>query len=566
MFSRIQRVSNLARRAVVLNQQRQQIQINSAVRVASSSTKNPTSSTSANTQNNNKSFSEMTNAELLDLIDNRLLPVHQLEKELEDPVRAVDVRRDYVQRNLNIEGHGDNVLKNLPQGAFDFNEFYSSIDGTNCENVVGFVPVPVGVVGPLLLDNEPVRIPMATTEGALVASTNRGCRAIAQSGGAFSVITQNGMTRAPLIRCPSVAEAAALKAWVDNPTNNATLKAAFNSTTRFGRVRDIDVRIAGRNAYVRFACQCGDAMGMNMVTKGSVAALKVLTEQFPEMDVISLSGNVCSDKKAAAINWIQGRGRSVAVEVFIPGHVVTKTLKTSVDRLLEVNINKNLVGSAMAGSIGGFNAHASNIVAAVFLATGNDIAQNVESANCITLVEKHGDGIHVSVTMPSIEVGTVGGGTSLPAQKAALAMMGCAGAHPEQPGANADKLARAVAATVLAGELSLLSALASGHLLESHLRLNRKKETPAATSTPSPQGSNSSSKPSTDSKRTFATFGHPSSGGPSVMPVVEDALSASREQAHIAGAHASRVSPSTLVQPRTEDWYGEDFAPGCHLP
>jgi hydroxymethylglutaryl-CoA reductase (NADPH) len=317
---------------------------------------------------------------------------------------------------------------------------------------------------------------MATTEGALIASTNRGCRAITQSGGCRSVILNNGMTRAPLLRLPSLAEAAALKAWIDIPENAGKITESFNNTTRFGKLQAVGARVAGRNIYVRFACNCGDAMGMNMVTKGSVAALKIICEAFPNARVMSLSGNMCSDKKPSAVNWIEGRGRSVACEVFLSKAVVEKTLKTTVDALIELNINKNLVGSAMSGSLGGFNAHASNIVSAIFLATGNDIAQNVESSTCITLMERQGEDLHMSVTMPSVEVGTVGGGTSLPAQAACLDLMGCQGANKVIVGAHADHLSRIVVGAVLAGELSLMSALASGDLLESHMKLNRKKD------------------------------------------------------------------------------------------
>jgi len=154
-------------------------------------------------------------------------------------------------------------------------------------------------------------------------------------------------------------------------------------------------------------------------------------------------------------------------------------LKTSAAALVELNIAKNLVGSAMAGSIGGFNAHASNIVTAIYLATGQDPAQNVESSNCITLMETWGDDgedLYITCTMPSIEVGTVGGGTILPAQAACLQMLGVQGAHRETPGENARQIARIVCASVLAGELSLMSALAAGHLVKSHMKHNRSSQ------------------------------------------------------------------------------------------
>jgi hydroxymethylglutaryl-CoA reductase (NADPH) len=209
--------------------------------------------------------------------------------------------------------------------------------------------------------------------------------------------------------------------------------------------------------------------------------MNFLSEKFPDMSVLALSGNMCTDKKPSSLNWTEGRGKSVVADCVIPGDVVKNVLKTSVEALCEVNYAKNLVGSALAGSIGGFNAHASNVVTAVYLACGQDPAQNVESSNCMTLVEPINDGkdVYISVTMPSIEVGTVGGGTSLPDQSACLELLGVKGAHKTIPGQNARQLASVVASTVMAGELSLLSALSSGHLIKAHMILNRKSDSKA---------------------------------------------------------------------------------------
>merc|ERR1712157_110985 len=215
----------------------------------------------------------------------------------------------------------------------------------------------------------------------------------------------------------------------------------------------------------------------NMISKGSLAVIDLLRETYTssKIKLVALSGNLCVDKKPSAINWIEGRGKSVVVEATIPKPVVEATLKTTVKAVVDVNRDKNLIGSAMAGSIGGFNAHAANIVTAVFLATGQDPAQNVESSNCITLMEETEDGdLWISCTMPSIEVGTVGGGTGLPAQKACLKAIGCQGGG-ETPGANAQQLAHVVAAGTMAGELSLLAALAANTLVQAHMKHNRKK-------------------------------------------------------------------------------------------
>jgi len=240
-------------------------------------------------------------------------------------------------------------------------------------------------------------------------------------------------------------------------------------------------------------------MGMNMVSKGTDLTLKAIQKQFLDMEVLSLSGNYCTDKKSAAINWLEGRGKSVVAEATIPSLVVRDVLKTSVKAIVELNVAKNLVGSAMAGSIGGFNAHASNIVTALFIATGQDPAQNVCSSSCVTLMEpagSTGQDLYISCSMPSIEVGTLGGGTVLPSQSACLDILGLRGSNLSEPGKNARTLASVICATVLAGELSLMSALAAGHLVKSHLKYNRSETNIAAAVVPKaptkPQVSSSS--------------------------------------------------------------------------
>jgi len=200
-------------------------------------------------------------------------------------------------------------------------------------------------------------------------------------------LTQDCMTRGPAIDFPSIVTAAQAKQWLDSEAGYAEIKAAFELTSRFAKLQRLKTALAGRTLYVRFATTTGDAMGMNMISKGTDKALEVLQARFPEMVILTLSGNYCTDKKPAAINWIEGRGKSVVAEAVIPGAVVKSVLKTSVDVLCNLNMKKNLMGSAMAGSVGGFNAHAANILTAMFLATGQDPAQNVESSNCMTLME-----------------------------------------------------------------------------------------------------------------------------------------------------------------------------------
>nr|ACE80213.1 3-hydroxy-3-methylglutaryl coenzyme A reductase 1 [Pyrus pyrifolia] len=397
------------------------------------------------------------------------IPSYSLESKLGDCKRAAAIRREALQR---ITGKS---LEGLPLEGFD----YESILGQCCEMPVGYVQIPVGIAGPLLLDGREYSVPpMATTEGCLVASTNRGCKAINLSGGATSVLLRDGMTRAPCVRFNSAKRAAELKFYLEDPNNYDTLSAVFNRSSRFGRLQTIKCAIAGKNLYMRFTCSTGDAMGMNMVSKGAQNVLDFLQNDFPDMDVIGISGNYCSDKKPAAVNWIEGRGKSVVCEAVIKGDVVQKVLKTNVASLCELNMLKNLTGSAMAGALGGFNAHASNIVSAIYIATGQDPAQNVESSHCITMMEPINDGqdLHVSVTMPSTEVGTVGGGTQLASQSACLNLLGVKGANREAPGSNARLLATVVAGSVLAGELSLMSAISAGQLVNSHMKYNRSSK------------------------------------------------------------------------------------------
>lgn len=417
--------------------------------------------------NSQLSAAELTDEEVILLVENKHLPAYQIEKAVDNPERGVNIRRKLV----GLSGNFTEALVNLPYKNYD----YSNVLGACCENVIGYMPVPVGIIGPLLLDGQLIHVPMATTEGCLVASTNRGSRALLRTG-ITSRVVADGMTRGPVLRFPSIVDSSNAMAWLEKSENFALVKASFDGSSRFARLSRLHIRIAGRYLFVRFVAKTGDAMGMNMLSKGTEVALKMLQRHYPDMEILSLSGNFCTDKKSAAVNWIEGRGKSVVCEAVVPARVVTTMLKTSVHSLVDVNISKNMIGSAIAGSLGGFNAHAANIVTAVFIATGQDPAQNIASSNCITLMEpwgESGEDLYISCTMPSIEIGTVGGGTILPAQAACLDILGVKGAHPVTPGENANQLARIVCGAVLAGELSLMAALTAGHIVKSHLKYNR---------------------------------------------------------------------------------------------
>ena len=239
-------------------------------------------------------------------------------------------------------------LDGLPHKEYDYELVY----GACAENVIGYMTLPLGCVGPLLLDGVKHTIPLATTEGCLVASTNRGCKILTDSGGVTSKIYGDGMTRAPVLKFSNISEAMAVKEWLEKPENFQEIKSSFDSTSRFARLQNLKTIIQGNSLYIRFSAKTGDAMGMNMMSKATEHALSYLKNIFPNMRVLSLSGNVCTDKKPSALNWIEGRGKSVVCEAIIPAEIVEKTLKTTTKDLIELNISKNLVGSAMAGSIG----------------------------------------------------------------------------------------------------------------------------------------------------------------------------------------------------------------------
>jgi len=403
---------------------------------------------------------------LRDVVEGKL-KFHQIEKKVNsDSNIATMVRRKALEKLTNEK------LDNIGSHPLDFNQLINR----NIENPVGTIRVPIGIAGPLKVRgdfaNGDFYIPLCTTEGALVASVNRGCSAITRSGGAYSKVIKDGMTRAPLFRVPNTEKASELLEWTIK--NFDRIKAAVERTTKHGKLEKIDPYIVGNNVFLRFVFSCGDAMGMNMVTIACDEVRKLIEQECPYAKCISLSGNLCVDKKPSAMNLIQGRGKTVVSECFVKSEVVERVLKTSPEAICEVNWRKNYVGSALAGSYG-FNAHFANIIAAIFIATGQDVAQIAESCMGITTTEVTQDGdLHVTVTLPSLEVGTIGGGTHLPDQSEALKILGCFGGG-SPPGAKAKKFAEIVSAAVLAGELSLLSALAAQHLAEAHLRLGRTK-------------------------------------------------------------------------------------------
>ncbi|WP_178917982.1 hydroxymethylglutaryl-CoA reductase (NADPH) [Natronomonas gomsonensis] len=402
----------------------------------------------------------MDTEELVEGVQDGELRLHELEQHA-DADAAAEARR--LLLTAETEADLDAI------GAYTFD---AADAGPNIENMLGAAQVPMGIVGPVRIDGGAIEgskyLPLATTEGALVASVNRGCAAIRAADGATARVLKNAMTRAPVFRVNDVGEASEVASWVRG--NIETLAEAAESTTSHGELRDVTPYVVGDNVFLRFAYDTKDAMGMNMATIATEAACDVVTVETPA-ELVALSGNLCSDKKPAAVNSVEGRGRTVAADVEIPRETVESYFKTTPEAIAEANTRKNLVGSAKAGSLG-FNAHAANTVAAAFLATGQDIAQVVEGSNAITTADVRDGDLYASLTIASLEVGTVGGGTKLPTQSEALDIVGVRGGG-DPAGANADALAELITTAALAGELSLLGALASDHLASAHEELGR---------------------------------------------------------------------------------------------
>ncbi|MDD5616203.1 MAG: hydroxymethylglutaryl-CoA reductase (NADPH) [Candidatus Methanoperedens sp.] len=386
---------------------------------------------------------------------------HKIDKK-PDTDAAIELRRAAVSELTETE------FSHIKNYSFDIEK----VTDRNIENMIGAVQVPLGVAGPLRINgdyaNGEFYIPLATTEGALVASAHRGCSVISSCGGANARIFDDKMTRAPVFMTKDVIGAKRLVEWVKE--NFARLKEKAEATTRFGKLLSIYPFVAGRSVFLRFSYDTKDAMGMNMVTIATDAAVDLIISE-NDAELVALSGNMCTDKKPAAINAITGRGKTVSADVVLNREIIREKLKTTPEKMAEVNYRKNLVGSARAGSLG-FNAHAANIAAAIFIACGQDAAHVVEASNAMTLMELTEDGLYCSVTLPSLAVGTVGGGTGIGAQHECLSMLGAAGAG-DPPGANSKKLAEIVTAAVLAGEISLIGALAARHLAKAHAELGR---------------------------------------------------------------------------------------------
>lgn len=335
--------------------------------------------------------------------------------------------------------------------------------------------IPMRKVGPVKLAGPEVEfdapVPLATFETPLWPSVERGARVTAQAGGIRAVTFDERMTRSVLVIAPDAAGAQALIDFIR--ASRAKLDAVAAATSRFARLLDVHFEVVGHLAYIRFEFSTGDAAGHNMATRASDALLEWILQQRPECAYGSISGNYCCDKKPSAVNGILGRGKYVVAEALVPRKLVARYLHTTPEKIAELNLRKNWVGTALAGGLRSANAHFANMLLAFYLATGQDAANIVEGSQGFVLAEARGDaGLYFSVTLPNLIVGTVGNGKGLPFVEANLRELGCL--EPRAPGANARRLALICAATVLCGELSLLAAQTNpGELMAAHLKLER---------------------------------------------------------------------------------------------
>ena len=340
----------------------------------------------------------------------------------------------------------------------------------NIENFTGVAQVPVGIAGPLRVNGEHAKgdffVPMATTEGTLIASYNRGMRVLAESGGVMATVVKRSMQRAPVFMFQTAREARDFGEWVRD--NFDCVRAAAESTTRNGRLVEVEQYALANMLHLRCNYTTGDAAGQNMAGKATRAACEWIRETYPGHPKYMLSGSLDTDKKHSAINTLRTRGRRVVAEAVIKKDVLARLMRVDTQALFRARQVSN-AGALLAGSA--YNGpHAANAIAAIFIACGQDVANVAESHAGITYAQLLDNGDYYwSVTLPSLIVASYGGGTGLPTQRECLEVLGCYGTG------KADKLAEIVAATVLAGDVSLGSAVLADEWVTAHEQLGRNR-------------------------------------------------------------------------------------------
>src|SRR3989338_6238232 len=377
-----------------------------------------------------------------------------------DAAGRVAKRRSVIEQELNVEL---GALEISPQQV-------GAADEQNCEQMFGAVPVPVGLAGPLRIQfssgetHNDIYLPLATTEGALVASVNRGCKALREAGGVRAASEYVGMTRSIAFEVKD-AEAASEKI---RELESAWQKVA-GATSSHLKILSYDIDTKDEVLFLTIAADTDEAMGMNMVTIAAQAVGEFLSKEL-SIPLLTVAGNVDSDKKPSARTKAKGRGYRVSVEATLPEAVIREVLKSSADALLKTARAKLDIGSDIAGALGK-NLHVANTVAAIYLATGQDAAHVVEGSLADTSVTRDGDGVRFCVELSAILVGVRGGGTNLPAQKQCLDLV----LHEKTKLRPSTQLAETIAGAVLAGEISLLAALSANALAQAHRALGRRK-------------------------------------------------------------------------------------------
>lgn len=368
-------------------------------------------------------------------------------------------------RQQYLEEYSGYTLEHINRYSFDPH----SLQG-NVESFIGVAQVPIGLAGPLRVRGEHANgeylIPMATSEGTLVASYNRGMKVLNESGGAICTVVEDCMQRAPVFIFESAREARDFKHWIDE--HFTEIAAHAEATTSIGKLLYIDTYLAAKFAFLRFNFSTGDAAGQNMVGRATFAACSWVLEQVDTVRRFYLESNFATDKKASQVNIMKTRGKRVVAEVTIPRRVLTSIMRVEPESLFHHSGVAN-VGSFLAG-VNNNGLHSPNAITAMFIATGQDVANVAESSAAVVYVDLLPDqSLYLSITIPSLIVASYGGGTGLATQRECLELLGCYG----QGGVN--KLAEIIAGVVLAGEISLASAISSLDWVSSHEQYGRNR-------------------------------------------------------------------------------------------
>lgn len=343
----------------------------------------------------------------------------------------------------------------------------------NIENFIGTVKVPVGVVGPLRVNgihaNGDYFVPLATSEAALVASYGRGARVISEAGGATTALLSEGVLRTPGFVFEDLMEAGLFVDWIARAADD--LKSAAETTTRYGKLVSLEPVIDNDTVFLLCRYTTGDASGQNMVTIATDALCTHIEQNTPvKPRHWFIEANFSGDKKGSYLGLLTGRGRKVTASIVLPDALIRKFLRTTPERMLDYGKVANL-GALLSGQFGA-QAHYANALAAFYIATGQDAACVAESAVGFTRMEQRDGGLFVSATLPNLLVGSVGGGTGLPSQSAALRIMGLKGTG------KASALAEVAATLCLCGEISIIAAMAAGHFARAHEKLARQRVAP----------------------------------------------------------------------------------------